>query len=70
MVLKDYLLVLWFLLSGFPSLETFPFLETLLNILVPVFSLLKVKPPFHFILIPQQNLQKTHVSPFIVFIML
>lgn len=42
MVLKDYLLIHWFLLSGFLSLETVPFLEALVNILLPFLSLLKL----------------------------
>lgn len=71
MVLKDYLLGFWFLLSGFPSLETVPFLETLVNILLSFPSLLKLKPPFHLIPIPpQKSTKNTHVSHFIASIML
>lgn len=68
MVLKDYLFKLW---SGFLSLETFPFLEALVNILLSLPSLLKIKYPFRFIPIPQQkSIENTHVRHFIVFIML
>lgn len=73
MVLKDYLLKLWFLLSGLPSWETLPFLETLMSIWLSFPSLLKLKPPFHsvslltpfhFTPIPQQKSIEKSCWPF------